>query len=359
MEGALGAIVSDGQHGGLLDRELAALGIAPDDVLDASVNVNPYGPSPRLVEAIRGASIHRYPDPTAHTARVAIAAAVGTRTERVVLGNGAVDLLWTLVRALLPPGRAIVVAEPAFSEVAAAAAATGGRVMTCRARPEDGFRVDLEDVAATARRTDARLVYLCAPANPSGVALEAAAVAELARRHPALLVVLDESFLALSERHRDERHPMPDNVVRVRSMTKEHAIAGVRVGYLVAKEEIAARIERARPPWTTSTLAQAAAVAAVLDRAFVDESRDRWIGDRRRLVATLQELGFDPVASSTIFFLVPVRDGASVRARFLADHRVLVRDCGSFGLPGFVRVCAQPPERELRLVAAFRAEAGR
>jgi histidinol-phosphate/aromatic aminotransferase/cobyric acid decarboxylase-like protein len=92
------------------------------------------------------------------------------------------------------------------------------------------------------------------------------------------------------------------------------------------------------------------------ERAFVDASRDRWIADRRRLMTQLRELGFSPIRSSTIFFLVPVHDGAATRARFLARHRVLVRDCTSFGLPDFVRVCAQPADREPRLLAAFREE---
>jgi histidinol-phosphate/aromatic aminotransferase/cobyric acid decarboxylase-like protein len=309
-----------------------------------------------LVAAVQAARLDRYPDPTAHAARQAVAAALGVHAACVVLGNGAVDLLWTLVRALLPPGRSMVIAEPAFSEVAAAVAAVGGRVEPSHARFEDSFRVDLEDVARAARRTDARLAYLCAPCNPTGVHVEASAVADLARENPALLVVLDESFLALSERFGDERTPLPANVLRVRSLTKEHALAGVRVGYLVAREDLAARIEAARPPWTINAFAQAAAVAAMRERSFVEDSRERLLSDRRRLSAKLGDMGFSAMPSSTIFFLVRVRDGAAVRARFLAAHRVLVRDCASFGLPGFVRVCAQPPEREARLLAAFREE---
>jgi histidinol-phosphate/aromatic aminotransferase/cobyric acid decarboxylase-like protein len=219
--------------------------------------------------------------------------------------------------------------------------------------------VDLDEVVRAARRTDARLVYLCAPANPTGVPVDIEAVADLARGNPALGIVLDESFLALSERFDDERRALPGNVLRVRSLTKEHALAGVRVGYLVAREELAARIEAARPPWTTSAFAQAAATAAMRERPFVEDSRDRLIADRRRLSAKLRELGFSTVPSSTIFFMVRVRDGAAVRARFLAGHRVLVRDCASFGLPDFVRVCAQPPAREARLLAAFREECAR
>ncbi|MGD0677829.1 MAG: histidinol-phosphate transaminase [Polyangiaceae bacterium] len=343
-------------HGGLLDDELARLGIHPDEVLDVSVNVNPYGPCPAVVAAVRAARVDRYPDPTAQPAREAIARATDTDPRSIVVGNGAVDLLWTIVRALLPAGRVALVVEPAFSEFAAAVKAAGSRVVSWRALAEADFCVDLDRVGDVAAREKAEIVYVCTPANPTGVALEAASLAAFAAAHPALLFVVDESFGPLSERFDDQQHVMPDNVVRVRSMTKEHALPGVRVGYLVARRPIAACVEAARPPWTTSAFAQAAAIAALGERAFVIESRMRALDDRRRLVARLRDIGYSPFRSSTLFFLVPVRDGASTRARLLARHRVLVRDCASFGLPGFVRICAQPPSREARLLEALRDE---
>jgi histidinol-phosphate/aromatic aminotransferase/cobyric acid decarboxylase-like protein len=344
-------------HGGLLDRELAALGLRASDVLDVSVNVNPYGPCPAVVQAIRAAPLDRYPDPTAWAAREAIGRGIGESAERVVLGNGAVDLLWTLARAFIAPGRAAVVVEPAFSEFAAAVTAAGGRVVPVRARPEDGFAVDLAAVERAARVSEAALVYLCTPANPTGVAVDPGAVARAAAASPSSLAVVDESFLALSDRAADERAPMPPNVVRVRSMTKTHALPGVRLGYAVAREDVAARLERARPPWTTSAIAQAAARAAIAESAFVESSRERVLADRVRLSARLRELGFAPRASSTLYFLLPVCDASGLRARLLARHRVLVRDATSFGLPGFVRVCATPERDDDRLLTALLAEA--
>ena len=343
-------------HGGLLEREISALGLRPDDVLDVSVNVNPYGPSAAVVEAIRSAPIDRYPDPTAWDARRAIARSVGTIPERIVLGNGAVELLWTLVRARLPPGRAAVVVEPAFSEFRAAVSGVNGRVVTWWALPEAAFAVDLEAVAYAIRSWDAALVYLCSPANPTGVLLDARSIARFARGLSSTLVVLDESFLALSEGADDASFPMPDNVVRVRSMTKVHALAGVRVGYLIAREDVAASVEHARPPWTSNAMAQAAACAAAGEREFVDRSRARVLADRDRLSLAAQAIGLAPLASSTFFFLIPVPDPRAVRAKLLAKHRVLVRDATSFGLPGFIRVCARPATDDDRFLPALRDE---
>jgi len=346
-------------HGGLLDLELADLGICPDEVLDASVNVNPYGPCAPVVAAVRNTRLERYPDPTAHAAREAIARATSWRPAGVVLGNGAVDLLWALARVLIAPGRCALIVEPAFSEMGAAVEAVGGRRIAWRAREEDLFAVKLDAVAELARRSEASFVYLCTPSNPTGIGIAASAVAEFASSLTECTVVVDESFLSLSEHWVDRDHPMPGNVVRVRSLTKEHALAGVRVGYLLAPDDLAARIEASRPPWTTNALAQAAAIAAAGAQAFADESRQRVLADRRRFAGALGELGFNPSPTTTLFFMVRVGDGAAMRARFLARHRVLVRDCTSFGLPTFVRVCAQPIVREPRLLAAFEEEGKR
>jgi histidinol-phosphate/aromatic aminotransferase/cobyric acid decarboxylase-like protein len=347
---------SERSHGGLIDRELIALGLSPDDVLDVSVNTNPYGPCDAVVKATRAAAMDRYPDPTAWPAREAIARCVGTSPDRVVLGNGAADLLWSLVRTLLPRGRAAVVVEPAFSEFGAAVVAAGGRVAPWRALVEDGFAVDLDAVADVACRAEAALVYVCNPANPTGVSVGVAAVDRFARENPSLMVVLDESFILLSENAGDERRQLADNVVRVRSMTKEHTLAGVRVGYLVATQEVALRVEHARPPWTTSAFAQAAAIAATRERAFVDDSRVRLLADRDRIAGQLRTMGFAPLPSSTFFFLVPTRNASEARARMLELHRVLVRDCTSFGLPGHIRVCARPGADDDRILSAFVAE---
>jgi histidinol-phosphate/aromatic aminotransferase/cobyric acid decarboxylase-like protein len=142
-------------------------------------------------------------------------------------------------------------------------------------------------------------------------------------------------------------------VVCVRSLTKDLAIPGVRVGYLIAAPALVARIERARPAWTTSAAAQAAAIAASTAGAFVAASRARLLADRARLAAELAALGLCPAPSTTGFLAVRVGDARGVRARLLADHRILVRDCASFGLPDHIRLAARPAADQARVVDAL------
>jgi histidinol-phosphate/aromatic aminotransferase/cobyric acid decarboxylase-like protein len=348
-------------HGGPVAEELRALGVAAGEILDFSVNLNPYGPAPAMLEAIRGARVDEYPDPTARPARQALAAANGLTAERIVLGNGGAELLWTLARVLVAPGRTAVTVEPTFSEFGAAVTAGHGAVVAWRAGPERGFAVDLPAVAATARGCAAAALYLCAPNNPTGRMVGADEIAALARRLPEVTLIIDQSFLSLDEHHAQAAAALPENVVRVRSLTKEHAIPGVRVGYLVAAPAIAAAVEMARPAWTTGAAAQAAALASCHLTAFVAESRQRLVADRRALDAGLRELGLSPVPSSAPFCVVRTSHAdeagaAPLRRALLSRHGILVRDCASFGMPGYLRLGARPAADRRRLLGALRAE---
>jgi histidinol-phosphate aminotransferase len=254
------------------------------------------------------------------------------------------------------PGTTVLTVEPTFSEFRAAAAAAGGTLVEWRARAEDGFRIDVPAIADRARAAGAGVLYLCAPNVPTGAAVAAPEIARLADALAGVELVLDQSFLLLSEGWADGEVPLPENVLCVRSLTKEHNIPGVRVGYVLASEERLARLERHRPAWSTSAPAQAAAIATCAEQRFVAESRVRLLHDRRRMEAGLSALGLRPVPSTTNFFLLPVGDAPALRRRLLANHRILVRDCTSFGLPSFVRLAARPAADLDRLVAALRAE---
>jgi histidinol-phosphate/aromatic aminotransferase/cobyric acid decarboxylase-like protein len=343
-------------HGGVTDGEAARLGIDAAAVLDFSANVNPRGPSPAVLRAIRDAPVDRYPDPHAAALRARVGATVGRDAAEVVIGAGATDLLWTLARVLCGPGRPALVVEPTFSELRCAAEGAGAAVAEWRARPEEEFAVDLEAVARAAEAARARAVYLCAPNNPTGAATPAAAVVALADRLRGATLVLDESFLPVSDRHADLAAPMPANVVRVRSLTKAHAIPGVRVGYALAPAPLAARLERARPPWSAGAHAQAAGAAALADEGRMGEIRAAWLADRDALALRLRALGLAPLPSAAPFLLLPVPGAAALRARLLERHRILVRSCGSFGLPDHVRLCARPAPDVERLAAALVAE---
>src|SRR5689334_17313491 len=128
------------EHGGMRDDELASHGLSPTDVLDLSVNVNPYGPCDHVRHAIAEAAIDRYPDPSASTARRALARRFGVPEGCVVVGNGAVDLLWMLARCGLRAGDRVMIVEPAFSEMRSAAELVGAEIVAHTTCAEHDFK---------------------------------------------------------------------------------------------------------------------------------------------------------------------------------------------------------------------------
>lgn len=348
-------------HGGLLHEELERVGVSPGEVLDVSVNVNPYGPCGPVLDAIHAAPLERYPDPTAAPARAALARWLDVPADRVVVGNGAVDLLWSVARCLLRPGDAALVVEPAFSELRTAATRLGARIVEHRLRPEDDFAFDATALDAALRRSRPRLAYVCTPANPTGATTPIGALVNLASEHPHTTFVVDLSFSSLSASHRDASVRSSDRIVWVRSLTKDLALAGLRVGFAVVPSELAASMEASRPPWSVNALAQAAATAATTPeaQAFVAESRARLLEDRARLDAKLRRLGLRTHRSETIYTLVDLgshRSATALREAMLARHAVLVRDATSFGLPHHLRLGARPVAQEARLLRALTKE---
>lgn len=340
-------------HGGIDPHELLAHGVDPSDVVDFSVNINPYGPCRAVIDAARSAPLDRYPDATARAARVAWAEALGCEPTRIAVGHGAADLFWAITRALVAAGERVVIAEPTFSELRIAAQSAGARVERLFARDPATLRLDLTALAERAR--GARMVYLCSPNNPTGEYVSLTDVHTLASALPDTVIVLDQSFLALSDHADRARTPLPDNVVRVRSLTKELACPGLRIGLCVGDPSLIARIEAARPTWATSSPALAALEAGARADPFVRASWLRMRDDRDALSELLRARGFAPLASATSYQLVPLTIEAGVLRTRLLRHGVLVRDCASFGLPRHVRVAALPASARARLAAALDA----
>lgn len=342
-----------GHHGDTTAAELRALGVDPSQVLDLSVNVSSFGPSPRVLAAIHGADVVAYPDRQAAEARRALGSALGVDPATLLIGNGAAELIWCAVRALARPGDRMVIAGPTFSEAEAAAHAHGMDVVEVRARPTDAFAPPAHALSETIARLRPALAYVCHPNNPTGQALLAHELHTLIARHPDTTFLVDQAFLSLSDRHTDASLPLPTNALVLRSLTKDHALAGLRVAYALGSPALLARLATQRPPWSVSSLALAAAAAAATEDEYLASVRTRWLTQRRELEALLTQQAIPHVPSLTVFGLVHVGDADLVRARLLSEAHVLVRSGTSFGLPEYIRVRAS--DQNARFVAALAA----
>jgi L-threonine-O-3-phosphate decarboxylase len=344
--------VADVAHGAFDFAELERLGVAPDDVLDFSVNGNPYGPSLEVHTAIARVPLERYPDREALALRRLLARHLDVALDHIMVGNGSAELLWLVALAFLRPGDVVLIVGPTFGEYARAAALMGAQVRYWTAQPEAGFKVCPEAVSQALQQWQPRLAFLCNPNNPTGTHLATDAIAAWARTCPQTLFVVDEAYLAFAAAASSVLTMALPNILALHSMTKAHALAGVRLGYAVAHPEVIALLARVRPPWSVNALAQAAGIAALQDQAHLTQTLAHIAQAKAALVQSLYAMGLAPVPSLTHFFLVPVGNAAALRHALLG-HGIQVRDCASFGLPEYLRVATRRPEENARLLTAL------
>jgi histidinol-phosphate/aromatic aminotransferase/cobyric acid decarboxylase-like protein len=290
-----------------------------------AVCVNAYGPAPNVREAIISASIDAYPDARCLAACEAAAARWRRPVDEVACGAGTAELIHALTAALLRPGDRVVIPRPAFAEYGRAALLAGARVH----RPFQG------DILAAIRTHRPRLAFIAAPTSPAGTPIPREALGTIADTCAEVdtLLVLDQAYDAFTFKPLGTPalpgHPA---VLHLRSLTKDHALAGVRVGFAIGPASIIASINRVRVPWMVSAPAQAAAIAALTDEAEAHVCRT--IALLRQSAAVLwswcDDVGIERIQSDTHYGLLRARAPG-----------IQVRDCTSFGLPGWIRVAVR------------------
>lgn len=332
----------------------------PAALLDFSANVNPFGPSPRIWDAMRSVTIEQHPDPRATPLRLFLAAHLGVEPRQLLVGNGSVDLIYYLAVAYLRTGDRVLVVEPTFGEYAAAATIMGAAVVRYRTDPATHFVLDIEALLALVRATQPRLLFLCNPNNPTGTYLHQEAIAQILAHCPDTLCVLDEAFVRFVPTAWSSLDVLAtaSNLLILRSLTKDYALTGLRVGYALSHPAIIAALEKVQPPWSVNALAQAAASAALQDEEHLRTTLTTLARASHALAQDLAGIRMCPLPSRTHFCLLPVPSAEAWTRELYARH-ILVRDCSSFGLPTYIRLAARGMQDNARLIAALAEIGGR
>ena len=356
-------------HGGIKPAELRALGLRPQDCLDFSASVSPLGPPDGVAAAIAAVNLAAYPDPHCLDLTDAIARrhrSDGVAPANIIAGNGSTEIIHLLARACIatpPPGcaPAALLLTPTYGEYDGAVRLAGGALITHdAARAAAGFRWNIDAAAAimTARRP--ALAFICNPNNPTGAILEPDDLTRLAQaaRAAGALLVVDEAYINLSERHADATAlrlaTAGDPVIALRSMTKDYALTALRLGYAVAPAPVIARLAALQPDWSVNGLAQAAGIVALADDAYLPRARAAVAASLRCVTDRLAALGIQCYPTAANFVLAQVGDAAGLRAA-LMRRGLFVRDCASFGLPDCIRIGLRPVPDCIRLADAIAA----
>ena len=360
-------------HGGDVHAASRELGREVTELIDFSASINPLGPSQNVWRAIAGARhlVPHYPDPECWDLRQALATLWRCAPGQILVGNGSIELLYALPRALKIDHLLLV--QPTFSEYAASMARAGGRVTTVYADRDEQYALPidrlcqlLERPAKGSRTIDG--VLLCNPNSPTGQACSAAEVLRLVRaaQRRGVWLIVDETFADYCP----ERSILPlasswSRVVVVRSLTKFYGLPGLRVGYALAAPTVVQRLRGELPPWSVNAMGQVAALAALHDTAHAKKSLQFVVKERTRMANALAELPgctVFPAHANFLFMELPRGWHGAKLTEQLRREGLLIRDCSS--VPGAnrrsIRIAVRSRQDNDRLLKSlYRVLSGR
>jgi histidinol-phosphate aminotransferase len=332
-------------------------------------NESPFGPSPRALEAMRSAlsAANLYPDDDCSPLRLRLASHHGLPPEQVMVTAGSTALLSLLCQTVLAPGLNAVTSERSFIVYSLAVQAAGAHLIEApMGAGEDGF--DLDAILA-AIDANTRIVFLANPNNPTGTVVEAAPIERFLARLPAhVLLVLDEAYYEFAAHFAALRGityansldyvGRGESVIVLRTFSKAHGLAGLRIGYGLGPAELLAYCARMRNTFSVSSVAQAAAMAALEDRLHIMKVVENNAVQSLVLIEALSALGFRVVPTAANFIFCDLGEDAASAADRLKDEGVWVRPLGHWGAPNCIRVSIGTAEQNQVFLSAMRRLAG-
>lgn len=319
-----------------------------------NTNENPYPPAPSVISAVGAAAsdgaLQKYPDPTSSTLRQEIAAELGLSPDEILVGNGSDEVLRLLCHAFLDPsaGDRIGVLNPSYVLYETLAAMFGAGTHSYNLDPPD-YQIPSEAVQA-----DVKLLFLPNPNPPIGTFYEGAVLSSLASSDSERLVVIDEAYVDFAPGNALPIYRQFENIVITRTFSKSYSLAGLRVGYVVARPELIREMDKIRDSYNVNRISQAAALAAWRDRDYHRACCQKVWQDREFLARELRTRGFT-VPPSHGNFVFAQRAGARELYEQLKQRRVLVRYFSSPELSDGVRITVGTHDELVTLLSAIDA----
>lgn len=323
------------------------------DVIKINTNENPYPPSPTVmaaVRAVRDEQLRRYPNPTSKPFRCAAAKLFGVTPDMVICSNGMDELLRMLIQACCDAARPVAYPTPTYTLYSVLAETIGAPT---RAIPwPANFSLPVEQLAAT----DARLILVVNPNAPTGTFVPIDEIARLARRIESHAIVgVDEAYVNFAKDNAMRLVHQHPNVIVLRTLSKGYSLAGLRFGFAVAPEPIIAMLNKVKDSYNLDAIAIAAAMAAITDHAYAQDTWKKVIDVRGQLATALRQMSFAVLPSESNFLLATVPATASAEKIYLGlkDRGILIRYWSSPGLNDKLRITVGTPQQNAKLIEAI------
>ncbi len=352
-------------HGGNITRASMKYGLPKEEIIDFSANINPLGPSEKVVSAVSNNLnlISSYPDPDCSELKAILSVYLGVPEEHLLMGNGAAELIYLLVR--VTGLRKAIIPVPTFSEYGLSILSNGGEVLKVPMDAGEEFRLPVEKILSCLNR--AELLFLCNPNNPTGRVIEGRIIELILEKALSygVMVLVDEAFMDFvpqrefySVMHLVGRYP---NLAVLYSMTKFFGIPGLRLGAIAAPGELVTQLNVSKDPWNVNVLAQVAGVAGLKDRGYMERTNKLVREEKKFLFDRLSEItGLKPLPGAANFILVDVGQSGLTSGELtdlLGKRGILVRDCVGFtGLAGrYLRLAIKTRSENEKLINALKA----
>ena len=325
-------------------------GIPQEQIVRLNANENPYGFSPKVVDAVASVPYNIYPDPFQRQVRAALSEFTGLPAETIVAGAGSDEIIDLIFRLVMEPGDTIIDSEPTFGMYSFDARVNGAR--TVMVQRDERFDVDV-DAVMRAIDDSAKMIFLCSPNNPTGnVATQEQIEGLLAT---GLLVIIDEAYWEFSGRTAAPLTRDHENLIVLRTMSKWAGIAGLRIGYGIMSPTLVNHIMDIKQPYNVTTAAEAALMATLEDADYLNGNRDLIVEERERMSEMLGRIpGVTPWPSGGNFILCEFAPGrAGEIFDKMARRGIFLRKFGSRRLEDFFRISVGTPSDTDAVIAAL------
>lgn len=337
-----------------IEETARELGLDPNAIIKLASNENPLGPSPKAMEAMRDAleKGHLYPDGGGFCLCKAVATKLGLAPENVILGNGSNEVLEFLGHAFLNPGDDVVTSQYAFIVYKLIATSFGAHTIEA---PSPDYQQDLDGMLA-AITPKTRLVFVPNPNNPTGTLLSQRAIDDfMSRITENVIVVFDEAYFEFLDRPPATLQFIREgrNIVVLRTFSKIHGLAGLRIGYAIAPADLVQVLHKTRQPFNVNSIAQIGALAALEDDEHLRETKRVIDEGRAYLHEQFPKMKIRYVPGTANFVMVNVGDGHEIFEKLLRQG-IIVRPLRGYGLAEWVRISVGTMEENKKLVAALK-----
>ncbi len=337
-----------------IEETARELKVDPREIIKLASNENPLGPSPKAMAAMRSAidSVQLYPEGSGVYLRKKISERLGLEPENIILGNGSNEVIELIGHAFLDRGDAIVTPAHAFIAYKLVAQLFGAQTTEV---PTPDFQPDL-DAVLTAITSSTKVVFIANPNNPTGALLSQVQIDDFVKRMPDhIIVVLDEAYFEFLDDPPDTLRYVRENrnIIVLRTFSKIHGLASLRVGYGIANRQLIEVLQKTRQPFNVNGLGQVAAIAALEDLDHVGKTKQIVDMGRIFLEKELTAMKLKIVPSAGNFVFVHVGDGPAVFKEMLA-RKIILRPLVGYGLPEWLRITVGTMEQNQKCIEALK-----